>query len=463
MTYRDRSLQELESYYRGAQPLNFLHPDLDDQARARLTSLVVNIPRIILDAIENRLDVDGFRLETAARSEQAWAIWQDNDLDVWSQQCHLDAMLYGRSFVMVWPDPDDPTRPVISVESAAQMAVDYDPTTRRIIRAAKQWKDGDEQYRTVYSPTRIERYVSDTAASEAEWRLRSDPIVNVYGAVPVFPFVNRPRLNRPMGESEILDVIPVADAVNKLATDMMVAAEFHAMPRRWATGIEVGKGPEGRERTRKELREFWSRAAADRVWTSDDHKSQFGQFTEASLTNFIEALRHFAITASALSGVPERYLGVTSDQPPSADAIRAQEASLVEKVKRKQRMFGGSWEQVMRLALQIADGGTAPEKRLQIETLWRNPATPAIAQMADAAQKLVAAEVIDPEQAREDIGYSPLQSQRIAERAAEREKDAAAKALPVAPLPPAPGADVPTDPTAPDAVPAPDVAPPAAA
>jgi hypothetical protein len=30
----------------------------------------------------------------------------------------------------------------------------------------------------------------------------------------------------------------LADAANKIATDMMVSAEYHAMPRRWAFGLK---------------------------------------------------------------------------------------------------------------------------------------------------------------------------------------------------------------------------------
>jgi hypothetical protein len=298
-----RTLQNLEAYYRGAQPLNFLHPDLDEESRQRLWSLVINWPRVVLDALEERLDVEGFRLGSKELDEQAWNIWQDNDLDVWSQQCHLDAMLYGRSFAMVWPSKDDPSKPCITIESAAQFAVEYDPTTRRIIKAAKQWTEGDERFVTLYTPTRVERWYAQSGAdSQAEWRLRTDPVPNLYGVVPVVPFVNRPRLTTPMGESELTDVIPLADAINKLATDLMVAAEFHAMPRRWATGMDLGVGPEAEGLSREKLRELWSKAAGDRVWTNSSPDGAFGQFTEAGLQNFIAAIRAFALNIAAISG-----------------------------------------------------------------------------------------------------------------------------------------------------------------
>jgi hypothetical protein len=90
------------------------------------------------------------------------------------------------------------------------------------------------------------RTVDDASA----WELREEPITHDLGEVPVVPFVNRPRLSRPFGESELADVIPLADAVNKLATDMMVTSEFSASKRRWATGLEIPQGGPGRSGSR---------------------------------------------------------------------------------------------------------------------------------------------------------------------------------------------------------------------
>jgi hypothetical protein len=89
-----------------------------------------------------------------------------------------------------------------------------------------------------------------------------------------------------------------------------------------------------------------------------------------------------------------------------------------------------------------------------METIWRDPATPTIAQAADRASKLVSSNVIDAEQAQEDLGYSPTQMSRMAERKA---------AAPPPPAAPAPVAPVPFMAPADDPMAAPPEAPPAAA
>ncbi|MBQ1163366.1 phage capsid protein, partial [Streptomyces sp. A73] len=84
---------------------------------------------------------------------------------------------------------------------------------------------------------------------------------------------------------------------------------------------------------------------------------------------------------------PPHYLGYTTDNPASADAIRSSEAQLVKRAERRCRRFGGAWAVVMRLALWVRDG-EPPERSRRIECVWRDPATPTVAQLTDAAVTL---------------------------------------------------------------------------
>jgi hypothetical protein len=52
---------------------------------------------------------------------------------------------------------------------------------------------------------------------------------------------------------------------------------------------------------------------------------------------------------------------------------------------------------------------------MSLETQWRNPATPTIAQEADAIVKKVQAGIVPIEQAREDLGYTQEQRDRMLE------------------------------------------------
>ncbi|MFD8336785.1 phage portal protein [Streptomyces solisilvae] len=133
----------LDRYYEGHVRLASIGLSLPPEMR-RL-STVVNWPALYVDALEERLDVEGFRLDGAADADdplRQW--WQANDLDEESQLAHLDALVYGRAFVTVGAASDDGAPPVIRVESARTMATDFDPYTRRITAALRLLADEPE-------------------------------------------------------------------------------------------------------------------------------------------------------------------------------------------------------------------------------------------------------------------------------------------------------------------------------
>lgn len=433
--------EELERYYAGRQPISFLPPSAAQAAQGRLRNLIVNWPRLVIDSLEERLDVEGFRLDSdSPADDDLWTIWQANRLDVGSQLCHVEALLHGQSYVLVWAAPDDmlddgsgARTPQITVESSALMSVVYDPTGTRIVQAAKTFTANDVAYRTVYYPDRVERYAADALfvngqASQpydlSAWDLREDPIGHDLGQVPVIAFVNRPLLSRPWGESEIADIIPIADAINKLGTDLMVTSESYASPRRYATGIDLGSD-ENVERARERMRQTWSDAEKSRVWTSDNANAKFGQFAEASLASYTEAINLFTSHIAALAGLPPQYLGLNPQgNPASADAIRSAEATLVKRTERKQRIFGESWEDVMRLALKVAGKTASGTERM--ETIWRDPNTPTISQKVDAAVKLESIG-LPFRQNLEDLGYTPTAINRIQDMATDDQLAAVTK------------------------------------
>jgi hypothetical protein len=405
-------------YYAGRQPLSFLPPEVQQQTMGRLRPLIINWPRLVIDSIEERLDVEGFRFGRDLPADgRCWDIWQFNNLDEASQQCHVEALLHARAYALVWADEITEGMPRISIESSAQMSVVYYPGTDVIAHAAKRWVEGDLSYLTVYRPDVIERYMAETASvldlthTASAWELRGAPISHDLGEVPVVPFVNRPRLSQPFGESELADVIPIADAVNKLATDMLVTSEFSASKRRWATGLQIPPSAAGQERLEAEIRQKWDEATKGKTWVAGPGVT-FGEFQEAALTNFVSAIELLTGHIAALSGLPPHYLGLSSDgNPASADAIRSSEAALVKRAQRKQRVFGGSWERVMRLALRVQDP-VLPAGAEAMETIWGNPETPTVAQKVDAAVKLD--QMGMPfRQNLEDLGYTPTQIERI--------------------------------------------------
>jgi hypothetical protein len=401
-------IRHYDAYYEGQQPIRFLAPAMRKEFGDRITALVINWPRLGADAYENRLDVEGFRYAgDSARDDDLWSVWQANNMDEQSQQGHLDSIALSRSYVCVGAGdaPGDP--PLITAEHPLQVFADRDPRTRKVRSAVKRWSETDgSQWAVLYLPdsTGVYRYANG-------WQLDSPVDQHNLGRVPVVPLVNRPRILHPDGVSEFHDVLPLADAANKIATDLLVSAEYHAMPRRWAVGLRESDFVDANGNQISP----WSMAAGH-VWSTEQPPSevQLGQFPESSLTNFLETIRSLAQLTSQVLALPPHYLSFTTDNPASADAIRSSEIQLVKRVERKQVFLGGAWEDVMRLALRI-ETGVWDETAQSLETMWRDPSTPTIAQKADAAVKLAQAGIISKDQAREDLGYTDEQRARMAE------------------------------------------------
>lgn len=410
-----RELKALDAYYEGEQPLSYMAPELIQELDERLKQVVIEWPRLVVDSVEERLDVEGFRFGSQAEADaELWRIWQANDMDEQSQQAHVDALVMKRSYAIVGTNEDDKKTPIITVESPLDVYAERDPRTRKLAAALKRWveEDGDQKidHATLYLPNANVYWVK----VKGEWVEDPDTPRDDHelGEVLVEPIVNRPRLKR-AGVSELKPVLPISDAACKIATDMMISAEFHAIPRRYAIGV----GPEDFEDEQGRKISALKRIAG-RIWAIAKHKQEdgveVGQFPEANLSNFHETLKLLAMIVASLAGLPSRFLGHATDNPASADAIRSDEARLVKRAERKQRSFGGSWERVQRLVMLVRDG-EVPSEAMSLETLWRDASTPTIAQKADAAVKLHTARIIPLRQTREDLGYTQVQIERMEE------------------------------------------------
>lgn len=426
-------LERYDRYYEGTQPLTYMHPEILREVDDRIRPVIVFWPQLVVGSREERLDVEGFRLpgETGADKE-LMRIWQANDLDEASSEAHVDALVMRRAYVCVGTREGDPSTPLVTVESPLEVYADIDPRTRKVRSALRRVTDVDElggvagRAATLYLP-------NETIWSEWQggWVEKQRDEHGV-GEVMVEPLVNRRRLRAAtrtprdstverLGRSELDAVIPLADAVCKLATDMMVAGEFVAIPLRalFGVGPDEFKDAEGRPLTALQ-------ALMGRVITIPDEEVKAFEFAAAQLANFGAGVREIAQMMSAVGALPPDYLGYSNSNPASAEAGRVAETRLIKRCERIQRSFGGPWERVQRKVLRLTTGKWDPDL-VRLETLWRNAATPTVAAKADAAVKLFTAGLIPKRQTREDLGYTDVQIERM-----EAEDDKAAEQDPIA-------------------------------
>lgn len=376
----------------------------------------VGYPRLYVDSIAERQAVEGFRIgDNDEADEELWQWWQANNLDIEAPLGYTDAYVHGRSFITISrPDPQidlgwDPNTPIIRVEPPTRMHATIDPRIGKVSRAIRVSYNeaGDEiQAATLYT-------LNETASwfkHEGEW-VEWFNDTHGLGVVPVVPLPNRTRLSDLYGTSEITpELRSMTDAAGRILMLMQATAELMGVPQRLIFGIkpeDIGVDPE----TGQTLFD----AYMARILAFEDPDGKIQQFSAAELANFTNALDQIAKQVAAYTGLPPQYLSTASDNPASAEAIRAAESRLIKKVERKNLIFGGAWEEVMRIAYRMMKGGEVPPDMMRMETIWRDPSTPTYAAKADAAVKLYngGAGVIPRERARVDMGYSIAQREEM--------------------------------------------------
>lgn len=390
----------LESYASGTQPLAFLTPEARTAIGTRFGRMASNIPRLTVTALAERLRVTGFSV-AGEPDPTLWADWIANDLDQLAGIAHREALTLGESYVIVWANKAGD--PLVTIESAAQVAVLRDPATRAVVAAVKKWETPTSTEATLFTADTITRLSSDALGAITGFKTVST-MVNPFGIVPVVPLRNSDRLLGPAA-SELDDLIPLVDGLNKVLADMMVSSEYVGRPRRWATGIELVEDEvidaDGEVVGTVGVNPF---PENNRMMIGENPDAKFGQLDAADLAGYEAAVRVVTSQIMAVSALPSHYVGVMSTQPASADALRAAEASLTARAEARQHTFGRAWETVAKLMIATRTG--ADPLKLSVRVEWADAATRSIAQEADAVTKLFAAGLLPASYALKRLGYT---------------------------------------------------------
>ncbi|MGW6855790.1 phage portal protein [Streptomyces xanthophaeus] len=435
----DPGLTTLRRYVEGRPPIPTVQGVDPREAREWMRDARTNWTSLVIDATAERMRVDGFRFgeakpgRTASQKsdDEANRIWQENSLDADSGLVHYGALSQRRAFMLVERGPDG--RPVLTHETPTQVAVEYEQGSRRKVAAGlKMWRDdwtGDTRA-TLWLPDHIHHFTTRRtnpvfAVSTAElrtwdaWTTPDSPDgvdVNLLKLVPLVPFVNR-RNRRPEGFAEHEDVLSVQNRINLSLVNLIAAMKYGAFKQRWAAGLEVGEDPV----TGQKIQPY--KLDIKTLWTSGDPETRFGEFSATDLVPYVRAVEAGVQDLAALTRTPPHYL-IGAVVNVSGDALSAAETGLVSKVRDRNRNFGESWEQTMRLAFRVLDDKTRAEA-WSAETLWADPEFRSVSEMADAAVKKASAGV-PWRQRMVDMRYTPGEIARM-------EIDRAADALNAAP------------------------------
>jgi hypothetical protein len=208
------------------------------------------------------------------------------------------------------------------------------------------------------------------------------------------------------------------ERIQELELAKLVAAHTAVFRQKWATGLVIPKDENGQP-----IESYV--ASLKRLWYTETPDTKFGSFEATEIRQYLAAVDAEVAELAAVSRVPSHYLVQRQlANPPSAESLIASESGLVAKVKERQRTYGESWEEVVRLAATFA-GVDELAGDHGLELIWREPERRNPAVMADAAVKLGAVGV--PQEAIWSfLGYSPQAIERMRVLQAEEQLAAAA-------------------------------------
>lgn len=359
----------LWDYYDGDQPLMYtasrmreLFQDLD------MATFVENWCAVVIDSANDRINLAGITVKDKTADEFINSIWNEKELDLEASDVHEAALVIGESYIVVWPDENE--KPDMFYNDPRLIHLFYDPSNpRKKWYGAKWWVDSENKIRiTLYYPDKLEYYRSTKEAKNVD-SVKSflpysptdeeggETVVNEYGEVPIFHF----RLERRKVKGDLVNAIPGQNGINKLVTDMMVAAEYGAFKQRWIISnadTESLKNAPG---------EIWGVPAGDGV----GQQTSVGEFDVTPLDNYIQAIDHLATSLAIISRTPKHYL-LQQGGDPSGEALIAMESPLNKRCQDHINKFKPVWREVVQFMLKIFN---SEADKQDIEIAFTKPET----------------------------------------------------------------------------------------
>lgn len=389
-------LDRIDRYLRGEQHHPYTPPEANREYRELVSKSTTNWLQLVLSAPAQALYVDGYRSSGSGENARPWRIWQANGLDARQAAVYRAAMGYGvaytRARAAVDPLTSEPTPQIRGVSPRRMIAGYRDPHDDWPELALHVLEQSDRMVRAeVLDDVNVWTLKATKSEAGHDWEYAvGDPVPHGASVVPVVRFPDLPDLEgRHPGTIEPL--IPIQDRINQTTFDTLMTQTFASFVVRTVSGMTLieehdDQDPEATAAAMAAARSAKLRLSQDRILAAEDPDTKFGTLDGSPLAPFIDAqeanVRHLAAVSQT---PPHHLLGQMANL--SAEALVAAETSLSRKVEERQKQFGESWEQTLRLAAWIA-GDRESATDLSAEVKWKDHESRSLAATADALGKL---------------------------------------------------------------------------
>lgn len=301
-----------------------------------------------VDTLADRLVFRAFREDNFALNE----IFRMNNPDLLFDSAILSALITSCCFVYI--SPDEGGYPRLQVIDGGNATGVLDDITGLLTEGYAVLQRDDKG-----QPTQ-EAYFEPGATTYYRHGEPPETIETVAPAPLLVPIIHRPDARRPFGHSRISRAcMAIMQGALRTIKRSEISAEFYSFPQKYVLGTDPDAEPMDKWRaTISSLLQF----SKDDVGDSPT----VGQFTQQSMSPFTEQLRTFAALFSGETGLTMDDLGFVTDNPSSAEAIKASHETLRLAARKAQRTFGSGFLNVGYLAACVRDNFAYQRRQLYL-------------------------------------------------------------------------------------------------
>lgn len=356
----------------------------------------LNFCPIVVDSLVEKLVVLGFECEDENQDKIFRDWWQRNRMDATQSVVHLSSIRDGDSYVLIEWNRDKKI-PRFSQQNAYNgtdgVHLVYSDEDRTVpIVGVKRWIEtsGPEiktRRANLYYPDRVEKYtdkgtggdyvhyIEDSGEFAGIWPIPWTDSGTESGeplGIPIVHFRNKDQ-GSVYGESELEDVVPIANGLDKSFIDLLAAADSTGFQMYWASGYD-GSGVEMNP--------------AQLLWSTDPN-SKWGVLPPAALEGLIKLKDSIAADIAKVTRTPVSFFQLTG-QVAAEGTLKEQRSGLNSKAVNRQVVFGNGWEDVMDYGRKLHNiwGSSKMDPEKLITTVWQDDEKPDDTELAAIAESL---------------------------------------------------------------------------
>jgi len=328
-------------YYDGNQPVTYSTNRLAEIFQVIDAVFTENWCAVVIDSVRDRINLTGIEVPDSAKD--TWELlWDESQIKLESDEAHEAALVAGEAYMIAWPDEASIAQAYYNDPRLAHIFYQAEnPRKKRF--AAKWWLEGEKETRlTLYYPDHLEYYTAkgkEVPSSASSFKSMGENANNSYDEVPVFHFRAANRIVR----SDLKNVVPIQNGINKLLADMMVAAEYGAFKQRFVISNSDILG-----KLKNSPGEIWDLPAGDGM----GQQTQAGQFDATPLENYLKAIDNLSMSISSITRTPKHYFFSIGSNL-SGEALIAMESPLNKKAQDRIDRFIPAWKDVTRFMLKV--------------------------------------------------------------------------------------------------------------